>query len=198
MSKKNLLHLLAIMMVAMLSVGFVSCGDDDDDDYVPQGGQTTTTPETPSADPEGTIIANLRCGIGSLRFSGMPFDVSLILSSAYNFDCYNNNVYDNSVHMVDEHYCKSFADIVSIGSVKGLSSITKVPEKGWTNITAAIPGYGYVVRYKYGGYFSSLNEAYRADVDALPIVAYVRLYVTDYITNNSDGGCTIKYQVWKP
>lgn len=30
MKKKSYLHLVAIMMVAMLSVGFVSCGDDDD------------------------------------------------------------------------------------------------------------------------------------------------------------------------
>ena len=32
MKKNYYLHLLAIFMVAMLSVGFVSCGDDDDDD----------------------------------------------------------------------------------------------------------------------------------------------------------------------
>jgi len=32
MEKKGYLHLLAIMMVAILSIGFVSCGSDDDDD----------------------------------------------------------------------------------------------------------------------------------------------------------------------
>ncbi|MBR4387916.1 MAG: hypothetical protein IKT00_01910 [Prevotella sp.] len=32
MSKKNLLHLMTIMMVAMLSVGFTSCGSDDDEE----------------------------------------------------------------------------------------------------------------------------------------------------------------------
>ena len=32
MSKKNLLHLMAILMAAMLSVGFTSCGSDDDED----------------------------------------------------------------------------------------------------------------------------------------------------------------------
>lgn len=32
MSKKYLLHLMTILMVAMLSVGFTSCGSDDDDD----------------------------------------------------------------------------------------------------------------------------------------------------------------------
>ena len=198
MSKKNLLHLLAIMMVAMLSVGFASCGDDDDDDYVPKGGgqatTTTTASETSSDDPEGTIITNLSCG-NSLSFSGFPSDCQfyLYLSKDYNFGINSQSAY----RVAESSYIKYFADIVSIGSIKGLSSITKVPEKGWTNKTAAIPEYGYVVRYKYG-YFSSDEEMSRADVDALPNVAYVRLYVTDYITNNSDGGCTIKYQVWKP
>mgnify|MGYP007101875552 CR=1 FL=1 len=32
MNKKNLLHLMAIMMVAMLSVGFASCSSDDDEE----------------------------------------------------------------------------------------------------------------------------------------------------------------------
>lgn len=34
MKKENYLHLLTIMMVAMLSVGFASCGGDDDDDSI--------------------------------------------------------------------------------------------------------------------------------------------------------------------
>ena len=34
MEKKNYLHLLTIIMVAVLSVGFVSCGSDDDDDVL--------------------------------------------------------------------------------------------------------------------------------------------------------------------
>lgn len=38
MRKKNYLHLLAIIMVALLSVGFVSCGSDDDDD-IPGGSE---------------------------------------------------------------------------------------------------------------------------------------------------------------
>ena len=32
MKRKNLWHLLAVVMVAMLSVGFTSCGSDDDDE----------------------------------------------------------------------------------------------------------------------------------------------------------------------
>ena len=54
MNKKNVLHLMAIMMVAMLSVSFISCGSDDDDDagsvssdivgtWVAHGGKRTVT-----------------------------------------------------------------------------------------------------------------------------------------------------------
>ena len=42
MIKKNLWRLMAILMVAMLSVGFVSCGDDDDEDG-PSGSSLTGT-----------------------------------------------------------------------------------------------------------------------------------------------------------
>ena len=35
MNKKYFMHLLAVMMVAMLSVGFASCGGDDDDTPAP-------------------------------------------------------------------------------------------------------------------------------------------------------------------
>ncbi len=37
--KKNYLHLLAIMMVAMMSVVFVSCGDDNDDVHTTGGSE---------------------------------------------------------------------------------------------------------------------------------------------------------------
>lgn len=39
MKKSSYLHLMAIMMVAMLSVGFVSCGSDDDDDDITGGSE---------------------------------------------------------------------------------------------------------------------------------------------------------------
>ena len=39
MKRKKYLQLLAMIMVALLSVGFVSCGDDDDDDDIPGGSE---------------------------------------------------------------------------------------------------------------------------------------------------------------
>lgn len=41
--KKNFYYLLSMMMVAMLCVGFTSCGDDDDDAGEPGGGGSATT-----------------------------------------------------------------------------------------------------------------------------------------------------------
>ena len=39
MKRKNLLRLLAVMMAAVLSVGFASCGSDDDDDEITGGSE---------------------------------------------------------------------------------------------------------------------------------------------------------------
>ena len=84
-------------------------------------------------------------------------------------------------------------EIVSVGSVKGLSSITKVPDTGWSYETAAIPGYGYVVRQSSRQWDASLNKYVYE-------YKYVRLYVIDYMESTSGGimGCTIKYQIWEP
>jgi len=47
-----------------------------------------------------------------------------------------------------------------VGQAAGLGSIRNVPEHGWSDSVAAIPGYGYVMKD-----YSS----------------YIRLYVVDYI-----------------
>lgn len=41
--KKNLLNWMTILMAAIVSVGFVSCGDDDDDNNSKQVKEETTT-----------------------------------------------------------------------------------------------------------------------------------------------------------
>lgn len=143
-----------VLAIALVGICMVSCSKDD--------GGTRNDPVTTS-DPEGTIVANL-ANEKSVYISGLG-SVLIRMNSA-------NNLY------------VSYGDIVSVGSVQGLSSITKVPESGWTSTTAAIPGYGYVLRY-------ALRYAH---------YEYARLYVVDYMesTSGSIMGCTIKYQVWDP
>lgn len=138
-----------VLAIALVGICMVSCSKDD--------GGTRNDPVTTS-DPEGTIVANL-ANENSVYISGMG-SLSIRMNSANNLYVENGN-------------------IASVGSVQGLSSITKVPESGWTSTTAAIPGYGYVLRHNH---------------------VYARLYVVDYMesTSGSIMGCTIKYQVWDP
>ena len=74
--------------------------------------------------------------------------------------------------------------IVNVGKVKGIADIKKIPETGWWDELAVVPGEGYI----YKGEYSSLTK-------------YARIYVVDYITSTSGGiiGATIKYQPnWNP
>lgn len=41
--KKNILYFFGVLLVAILSIGFVSCGDDNDDENNAQGGDNTST-----------------------------------------------------------------------------------------------------------------------------------------------------------
>ena len=147
------------LVVALFSFSFVACGDDDE-------GGTRDNPSTAS-DPAGTIVANLA------NNSTVTFSVSesygskpqIRLNSSNNLSMYNS-------------------EIVSVGSVNGLSSINKVPENGWSKEVAAIPGYGYIIQWR------KSSSTY----------GYVRLYVVDWMTSTTGGimGCTVKYQEWTP
>ncbi len=151
----NIRKFWMVLSIALVSLCTMSCGGDDDDD-----GGTRDNPTT-SADPAGTIAANLTHQGGSVDFSGFTYPYCSIKMNS------SNNLETSS------------CEIASVGSVKGLSSITKVPETGWSHETAAIPGYGYVIKWQ--------SE-------------YARLYVVDYMESTTGGimGCTIKYQIWTP
>lgn len=154
----NIKNFWMVLAVALVSLCAVSCGDDDDN------GGTKENPTT-SADPEGTIVANLTNNEKLLRIGDVA---ELYLNSSNNLWVYG-------------------AQIVCVGSVKGLSSIKKVPESGWSRETAAIPGYGYVIEgNRQGGYSWFSGTA--------------RLYVVDYMRDSYGGimGCTVKYQFWDP
>ncbi|MBQ7462761.1 MAG: DUF5036 family protein [Bacteroidaceae bacterium] len=116
MSKKNyLLSLMTTMMVAMLSVGFVSCGDDDDI-VSPDSGQPIN-PSTPVNDPEGTIALSMR--------------------NADNGKTYLDNIY------IDKENFKG-ASFASIGAVSGLGNVSTIPTSGWAEQMSVIAGNGYV------------------------------------------------------
>ena len=68
-----------------------------------------------------------------------------------------------------------FADV---GKVSSLGEVTAIPEKGWASNVAAIPGHGYVLRYKH-----SIN----LDDNRFKMY-YARLFVSDYLTSSTSGG----------
>jgi len=74
-------------------------------------------------------------------------------------------------------------EFVTIGKVNGLGKITSIPQSGWAEHVAVMPGYGYVGREDGGVYVGNYN--------------YVRIYVVDYIlAAGTDGiiGADVKYQ----
>ena len=143
---------IAIYLMMALCIGFASCGGDDDGN----GGSS-------SGDPEGTVLVNILLGRNDKG-----------IYQIFTFNELKNYPYifmheDNNFHI-------SGGNIVSLGPVSGLSAIKKLPTNGWVEVTAVIPGYGYIYRTEYD--------------------QYVRIYVVDYMESTYGGimGCTIKYQ----
>ena len=151
---------LAITLTALCTV---NCGGNDDDEMVSRNDPVTTE------DPEGTIVANLT---NTNKSNIMLGNITTIMMSSSN-------------NFIPGWY----SEIVCVGKVTGLSSITTIPESGWAQETAVIPGYGYVVRcveqWDEKGHIVSYD--------------YIRLFVVDFMesTSGSIMGCTIKYQVWQ-
>ena len=159
-----------IFLLLLLPLAIASCGGDDKDE-----------PETTANDPEGTITANLMNTFycqGYYWYDGIELD----LDSFNHMTCYLGLNSSNNLQAPD-----GMVKIVSVGKVKGLSSITKLPESGWAEQTAAIPGNGYIYKC------TDLWETHDLD--------YAIIYVVDYIKNTSGGiiGVTIKYKNhWSP
>ncbi|MBR4367701.1 MAG: hypothetical protein IKP52_00155, partial [Prevotella sp.] len=128
------------LVVALFSFSFVACGDDDE-------GGTRDNPSTAS-DPAGTVVTNL----ANNNWVNIGYGYITLTSS--------NNLELRGFSWE--------AEIVSVGSVNGLSSINKVPENGWSGQVAAIPGYGYIIKW-----IKSTNPT---------VYSYARLYVVDWMT----------------
>ena len=143
-------------LLLLLPFAIASCGGDDKDE-----------PEVTSNDPEGTIVMNL-----------VNNDDDICIDDSWPYMYVGMTPQNN----IDTWYHSG--QIVSVGKVKGLSDIKKVPESGWAERCAATPGCGYVIRQADG------SGGYK----------YCRVYLVDFITSTSGGimGATIKYQLWNP
>ena len=177
------LEFLTIMLsLALLSMVYISCGKEDKD----SDESNDRSSEITENDPQGTIIANLQNTFhptkngyydGGIDNMNNLSTVYLGLNSSNNLEARSNNGF--------------FSQIVSLGEVKNLSQIKKIPDNGWTNQVAAIPGYGYIYRSPY----CFTMPCYE------PEVSYARIYVVDYLKTSLGEivGVTIKYQDnWVP
>lgn len=116
------------------------------------------------SDPEGTITLKMRNadnGSTGIQFGRDKF----YISKENNFRGYHG-----------------YISVADVGQVKGLASVTKIPQSGWGRDVAVNIGHGYVVK-------SDNNE-------------YMRIYVISWIKGASSGGiigAEVKYQCpWIP
>lgn len=127
------------------------------------------SPNNSVPDPEGTIRASMR-NWSNGRTALTPDNCSypFCIGGDDNFSSTGNGLWR----------------FVTIGKVNGLGNITKIPDSGWADYVAVLPGYGYVGA---GGYFSGHSIAG---------VTHVRIYVIDWITSTSGGiiGAEVQYQ----
>lgn len=105
-------------------------------------------PSVQVPDPEGTITLSMRNDRGT----------------------YLDNFY------IDDADNFSGGYFVSLGEMKGLGNVTRIPKHGWSSKTAVVPGTGYVAYNSYDGFY--------------------RLFVTSYTVNtmNEIIGADVKYQ----
>lgn len=151
--KKKVLSLSAIVLTAGLFF-FAGCSSNDPDD-----------PNNSVPDPEGTILVKMRNrDNGGTLVNPDGCNYSFGVSVA-------NNFYSSS---------SSRFKFASIGAVKGLGNVTKIPSAGWAYEIAVVPGNGYVAECtNYDG-----------------SIIYVRIYVAGWIEASTGGviGADVKYQ----
>lgn len=182
MRKSIYWNLQVIVVAAVFCAGLASCGDEDESVITPQTEQNDGKQQTENIsnqDPEGTVVLNMNNGAKNNYYDlGFGESYKIHIDEA-------NNFIGESHYVVNPIYGSGsneiFTEIVTIGSVRGLSEVNTIPTTGWSESAAVVPRTGYVVRVK--------NQSYSYDM-------YARLYVVDYIVGTSGGiiGATIKYQ----
>lgn len=143
-------NLLANALLCMMLLFIASCGDDEIAD-----------------DPGGTVTVFMK------NYSNLNSGTSILPDGC---DAYSGRLYIDGAN----NFSGEYWEFSSIGSVKGLGNVRKIPESGWSDKIAVLEGYGYVGRYRYG---------------CGPCL-YIRLYVVEFMT--SDGsqdviGAQVKY-----
>lgn len=141
MKKKYNFQLLAIMMVALLSVVSMSCSKES-----VESDNKENTEMVSDQDPEGTIVLNMTSGTKDNYYKIGELG-EIHIDAANNFSGKNNNT-----------------SFVSVGLIGGLGEIIQIPKSGWAESAAVVPGTGYLMRY---GYSSSYQYARIYVVDYL-------------------------------
>lgn len=166
---------LLTLLLVVLSIAMFSCKKD--------GASTTTgggsNPINPTNcdDPEGTITANLRNDDGYIDMwhqDGGGFRLKMNAANNFITTPYISNFYH--------------VNFVNLGEVDGLGCVENIPESGWSNQVAVIPGNGYIIKAEY--WHPNYGGSY---------TQYVKVYVTRYIlsANNEILGAELKYQEFK-
>lgn len=136
----------SLLAIAAMAVAATSCSKEEIDTPVTDPG---SDPSVQVPDPEGTITLSMR------NDKGTYLDDNFYIDDADNF---------------------SGGYFVSMGEMKGLGNVTRIPKHGWSNKAAVAPGTGYVAYDSYDGFY--------------------RLFVTSYTVNtmNEIIGANVKYQ----
>lgn len=144
--KTNLHRILGVLMFASV-LAMASCAKTEDD--INSG--NPDNPDISVPDPEGTITLSMRNANSGKTYLD---DSNMYIDKADNF---------------------TGGYFVSLGSMRGLGNVTRIPGSGWTSTLAVVPGEGYVA------YSNS---------------RFYRIYVTGYTLNvmNEIIGAEVKYQ----
>jgi len=171
--KKGFYFLMKTVLVLGLFFA-VGCGKDDDnsdknnDGGSNNGNNNKENPNTPVADPVGTLTLSVRNGDNGN--TGIP-----VYNSNFGIDNGNNFI---------GHYGGEWR-FASFGAVKGLGNVTQIPDNGWSSTLAVTPGHGYVAMCLYN------------DTWGVSKITFARVYVEDWtLAAGSNGiiGARIKYQ----
>ena len=119
-------------------MGLAACGDDDDENngVVAPTTQNGNTQQT-LPDPEGTITARI-ANDGDYRYG-----ISIGGTVRVYMDKVNNLCITGSTGVTYDE------SIGSVGKVKGLASITKIPTAGFSSMVATSEGEGFIIRGRY-------------------------------------------------